>query len=185
MRVAIHGRKFDEDTQPYIAEVFSELDKIKSRVLISEKFYKNVKQAGIINGDVEVYPSEEDLKEADFFISLGGDGTLLETVTYIGAKEIPILGINTGRLGFLATTQKTNIAPAIEALANNYYQTESRSLVKLESDQGIFGNKAYALNEFAIGQNLQCDNKYKPFVAELQKDLHYRTKGTKLILFSE
>jgi len=150
MKVAIHGRKFDEETQPFITEVFSELKKHEVKVLVSEKFYKNLKQSGDFNDNIEIYSNEEDLNELDYFISLGGDGTLLETVTYIGAREIPILGINTGRLGFLATTPKTNIAAAIDALANNYLKIESRSLIKLESDQGIFGDKAYALNEFAI-----------------------------------
>ena len=150
MKIAIHGRQFDEATRPYIDEVFTQLDKHKATIMVSDKFHKDLKKAGILNGDFPVYNSNDESEKPDFFISLGGDGTLLETVTYIGPREIPILGINTGRLGFLATTPKQNISEAINAIQNNRFKIDARSLIKLESDQDIFQNKSYALNEFAI-----------------------------------
>jgi NAD+ kinase len=150
MKVAIHGRQFDEDTRPYIKEVFSELGNHNAKIQISKKFHKDLRSAGILNGDLPIYNPENPDEIPDFFISLGGDGTLLETITYIGPKEIPILGINMGRLGFLATTPKQNIPEAISAIRKSRFKVEGRSLIKLDSNQDIFNNQSYALNEFAI-----------------------------------
>lgn len=83
-------------------------------------------------------------------ISLGGDGTLLDTVTLVRDSGIPILGINYGRLGFLANIGREEIVSAIEAIANRNYVLDKRSLIHLESNVKIFGKTPYALNEFTI-----------------------------------
>jgi NAD+ kinase len=82
--------------------------------------------------------------------SVGGDGTLLETVTYIGSREIPILGINTGRLGFLATTSPYQVKSAIHALFNGYFTYDDRTLIHVESDRDVFDGVNFGLNEFTI-----------------------------------
>jgi NAD+ kinase len=83
-------------------------------------------------------------------ISLGGDGTLLDTVTLVRDSGIPILGINYGRLGFLANIGREEIVSAIDAIANRNYVLDKRSLIHLESNVKIFGKTPYALNEFTI-----------------------------------
>jgi NAD+ kinase len=83
-------------------------------------------------------------------ISIGGDGTLLETVAYVGARETPILGINTGRLGFLATTAPGQIKDAVSSLYNNYFTLEERSLIHLDTDRELFDGLSFGLNEFTI-----------------------------------
>src|SRR5690606_15122712 len=100
MKIALHGKEFQEDTAPYIQEVFDILKDRQATVLVSRQYKELLKSGGINTGKVSVYFEEEAIASADFFISLGGDGTLLESVTHIGKLEIPILGINTGRLGF-------------------------------------------------------------------------------------
>jgi NAD+ kinase len=83
-------------------------------------------------------------------ISLGGDGTLLDTVTLVRDSGIPILGINYGRLGFLANIGKEEIASAIDAIINRKYVLDKRSLIHLEANVSLFGETPYALNDFSI-----------------------------------
>jgi NAD+ kinase len=86
----------------------------------------------------------------DFVISLGGDGTLLDTVTFVRNKNIPILGINFGRLGFLASIGKEDLSTAVSALRNRTFLIDKRSLIHLEASESLFGDHPYGLNEFAI-----------------------------------
>jgi NAD+ kinase len=97
-----------------------------------------------------IYNSRDEVFNADFFISIGGDGTLLETITYSGEKEIPVLGINTGRLGFLATTARENTKDALNELKNGTFTLDERSLIKLVSEEDLFNGINFGLNEFAI-----------------------------------
>jgi len=85
-----------------------------------------------------------------FVFSIGGDGTLLDTVTYVGAQQIPILGINTGRLGFLATVTVERIAQAIDALFKGHFVLEERSLIRVDTDPEVFNGINFGLNEFSI-----------------------------------
>ncbi|MDQ3535143.1 MAG: NAD kinase [Bacteroidota bacterium] len=150
MKFAIHGRRSIDESIPYVQEVFDVLNKRKAEIYISEVFYKTLKNSSINTGDFKIYEVNDDLSHIDIVISIGGDGTLLDTITHVGALELPILGINTGRLGFLATTSKNEIFNAIEAIYNKLYSFDMRSLIKLESDQNIFNNLNYGLNEFTI-----------------------------------
>lgn len=150
MKFAIHGRKSIDESISYVQEVFDELNKRKAELFISEDFYHTLQNSSIKTGNFEIYNENDDLSIIDFVISLGGDGTLLDTITHVGALELPILGINTGRLGFLATTPKTNIKNAINSLYKNFISYDLRTLIKLESDQDIFNNLNYGLNEFTI-----------------------------------
>ena len=86
----------------------------------------------------EVYTPQRVQKKFDAFISIGGDGTFLETLTHVGSLEIPILGINTGRLGFLASIAQDQIVVAIDKLLTGTYEVEKRSLVILTSNQELF-----------------------------------------------
>jgi NAD+ kinase len=96
------------------------------------------------------FNSYEQLEGINFLLSLGGDGTFLESVTYSRNKEIPILGINTGRLGFLAATPKQKMKEDIAQLLQGKYSIEDRSLIKLETDNSLFNGLNFALNEFSI-----------------------------------
>lgn len=87
---------------------------------------------------------------ADLVLSLGGDGTFLKSIVYVRDSQIPILGINMGRLGFLANVSKEFIEKAFEKLAANDYHFENRTLLQIETDNKLFGNDNYALNELTI-----------------------------------
>jgi NAD+ kinase len=94
--------------------------------------------------------SKEDYEGLDFFLSIGGDGTLLDSVCLIGSREIPILGLNTGRLGFLATVATDKIEESVKNLVSGNYQIESRTLLSLDSNRKLFHGVNFALNEFTI-----------------------------------
>jgi NAD+ kinase len=86
----------------------------------------------------------------DAFLSIGGDGTLLESVTHIGANETPILGINTGRLGFLATISKDNVEDSLEKVFRGAFTLDKRAVLRLESNKELFGKLNFALNDFTL-----------------------------------
>ena len=88
--------------------------------------------------------------KVDTVLSLGGDGTFLETLSFVRNSGIPVLGINTGRLGFLANVAKSEINVAIEALVNKKFTIEKRSMLSISAPSGIFGEVNYGLNEITV-----------------------------------
>jgi NAD+ kinase len=90
------------------------------------------------------------LKKFDFLIALGGDGTILSAITHVRESGVPILGINLGRLGFLASIEKKRIRDAVQLLAKGRYSIEERGLLYLESSMPLFGDTRFALNDFTI-----------------------------------
>jgi NAD+ kinase len=150
MRIAIHGRNFKEEVRPHIEELFITLTQREAEVQVSDQFASFLEKNGIRTGRLQRFSHYRHIFDADFVISIGGDGTLLETVAYVGARETPILGINTGRLGFLATTAPGQIKDAINSLYNNYFTLEERSLIHLDTDRELFDGLSFGLNEFTI-----------------------------------
>lgn len=149
MKFGIHGKKFDEQTVPFIQEVFDELRKRRSEVVISESYKRVLEKNNISLNDFSIYQEKDNLSHLDCMITLGGDGTLLEALTHVGSTEVPILGINTGRLGFLATTAKQDISHAIDCLYAKNYDFDQRTLLRLDSDS-LFDGLNFALNDFTI-----------------------------------
>ncbi|MGB3465952.1 MAG: NAD kinase [Cyclobacteriaceae bacterium] len=150
MKLAIHGRGFSEKTAPYIKEVLQFLKERESIVMLSDQFVNQNKDAGIDLSGYRTFDKSQDGLDAQAIISLGGDGTLLETLLYVNDQEIPIMGINTGRLGFLATIAKQDINEALECLYSQNYKLEERVLIHMDSNTELFEGYNFALNEFAI-----------------------------------
>jgi len=149
MKIAIHGRPFPDDNLPYIKGMFDYLTLKKVNLQVYGPFANFLEKKGI-NFKAKIYTSGSELSKPDFILSVGGDGTLLETVTFVRKKEIPILGINAGRLGFLATTPREKITESLDALFNGDFRFDDRSLIKLECDEDIFNGLNFGLNEFTI-----------------------------------
>ncbi len=150
MKIGIHGRKFGNEIHEYILQVLNCLQDANIEVLLSNYFKEFCDCEGLDVSGYDSYNTNE-LADFDYFFSLGGDGTLLDTVTHIGAKEIPILGINLGRLGFLANVAKENINNALRCFLENKFDIESRSLLHLDTNQpDFFDQYKFALNEVAI-----------------------------------
>ena len=150
MKVAIHGKPFLETSKTVIQQVF---DKIKDKnidLIVSDVFAELLNHSGVTTQPFSTYNEKIDDQGVDFLFTLGGDGTLLEAITHVGNLEVPILGINTGRLGFLATTSRDELINAIEAVFDKNYSIDNRTLLKLESETELFQKASYALNDFAI-----------------------------------
>jgi NAD+ kinase len=151
LKVAIYSRVLDEAQQQYIQLFFDELHKEGIIPVIFLPFYNEIKTRLSLPGTTETFSSHVDLNDQiDFVISLGGDGTLLDTVTLVRNKNIPVVGINFGRLGFLASIGREEMVEAIKALARRSYIIDRRTLIHLDSNVPMFNDVPYALNEFAI-----------------------------------
>jgi NAD+ kinase len=150
MRIGIHGRDFHGKSAPFIEKTLDELKKRKAEIWLSSKFIKQVKAPILDKFKFKTFETGDSLKSLDFFLSFGGDGTMLESVTYIGKAEVPLLGINIGRLGFLATTSRDDIDTALENLFTGNFKEDSRTLLRLNSSTKLFEPLNYALNDFTI-----------------------------------
>ena len=153
MKVAVYGKQFQDNVTPFVLELFQELEKVQMEVIVYEPFYNFLSQQMNLNLFLGTYNSYEELKEGvDLFISIGGDGTILDATTIIRDSEIPIIGVNTGRLGFLADVAKNEIPKTIKQLVNKHFSIDRRVMLKLETDCGIFGDLNFALNEVTISR---------------------------------
>lgn len=151
MRIAIYGRNFNDTVLPYVQEIFDQLEAFKIKPLIFSKF-KNFLQGKIkLPANVTTFHNNKELTgKADVLLTLGGDGTLLDTVTLIKDSGIPVMGINFGRLGFLASVNKIEIKSALTQLIRGEFTLENRSLLALESESNLFGGDNFALNDVTI-----------------------------------
>ncbi|MFN3849429.1 MAG: NAD kinase [Spirosomataceae bacterium] len=153
MRIAIHGRKFNVQAKPYIQQVFDELATYNTEIQISDSFCRILQQADIQFKCLQQYENPSEIFDADVVFSLGGDGTLLETLSHVGERELPILGFNFGRLGFLASVSPQKIQRSIYLLMNNEYEIDERTMVHADSDMPFFEQGMnFALNEIAISK---------------------------------
>lgn len=150
MKVTLHGINFEPEFKPYIQQLLQVLSQEGFETYVTAAFYKSVHNLGINTSGISLLAEKRQVTEMDFVISVGGDGTLLDAVCLVGSSEIPIMGINTGRLGFLATIAKDDIAHAIQVLSAKKYTVEDRSLVSLDSDPELFDGLTFGLNEFTI-----------------------------------
>lgn len=151
MKVAIYSRVFEADQQSDVQLLIGALEKNQITPVIFEDFYRQIREAIHFEQEPLLFQSSEDLDNSfECLISLGGDGTLLDTVTLVRDKAIPLVGINFGRLGFLAGIGREEVETVVDALTHHTYVKDERSLIHLDSDAGLFGATPYALNEFAI-----------------------------------
>jgi len=148
MKIAIHGRNFNESARPFIESMFNELARREVEVQLSQAFRIFLDQQGIQHKTTLVYEKPEELYDARLVVSMGGDGTLLETISHVGAREIPAIGVNVGRLGFLATVSPERISDMITALDNGQFRIDERTLVALDAD--LFDGLNFGLNDFTI-----------------------------------
>jgi len=149
MRIGIHGKEFDDQTAIIIQQLFKVILAKGATIFVSEKYEKILQQSLVEFNEYNTY-DQEDLSGLELMLTLGGDGTLLEAVSQIGALETPILGINTGRLGFLATTSKEDVFQAVDEVFSKNYEFDDRKLLRLETEGELFGDKNFALNDFTI-----------------------------------
>jgi NAD+ kinase len=150
MKVGVHGKDFNRQSAPFIERILEVLQEHRTGIHISSKFARNLKTSPFKRFKFETYDPGQNLKDLDLFLSVGGDGTLLESVTYIGKTEVPILGINTGRLGFLATISREETEEALDLIFKKEFKLDKRAVLKFESNEDLFHGLNFALNDFTI-----------------------------------
>ncbi|WP_158824835.1 NAD kinase [Mucilaginibacter lacusdianchii] len=150
MRIAVYGRPFNDTVLPYVQQVFDALALHDVDVYVHQQLYTFL-DAKIINPRYKVLDANCQLCNViDLLITLGGDGTLLDIVAMVRDTGVPVIGINFGRLGFLASVNKSDIAAAIMAVVNRQFTLDPRELIAIDSEAEVFGNDNFALNDITI-----------------------------------
>ncbi|TRW21904.1 NAD kinase [Flavobacterium zepuense] len=155
MKIALYGQYYKDNTEDIIKQVLGVFNTYQPEVVFESNFYKVLLEKGIIQDTFETFTGHEGLDEGfTMFISIGGDGTMLRAATIVRNKNIPIVGINAGRLGFLATVQQENIETLLPLIFENKYKISPRTLLTVDYD-----NKStdpdyldYALNEITVSR---------------------------------
>ena len=150
--IAIHGRPFKKESRPLVQNIFRSLKKRGTHTYISQNFYDFFKKKNI---EIEldnpiVFSDKKEIKDVDLLLSIGGDGTLIETVSYGTTYGIPVLGLNLGRLGFLATVNYEDFDQCLDLIYQQNYSIEERALIELNSPEAKIDGSSFALNEFTI-----------------------------------
>jgi len=150
MKVAIYCKRVPDEAVVSVLILVNELLSKNVQLYMNAAFSEFLKSKNI-SGEFIIGSSLEDVDTApDLLISIGGDGTILDTITAIGDSEIPIVGFNTGRLGFLANNAKEDAKQIVEMLMKGNYELEQRSLLSLETNDKLFGKNNFALNELTV-----------------------------------
>ena len=150
MRIAIYSRGLESEQLEGLKLLLAEFVYYKIEPVIYQDFFNQFYSSIDITDKYSTFNRSDDLEDIDFMISLGGDGTLLDAVTFVAEKGIPVLGINYGRLGFLASIGKEEIHSAVKSLVKRTFVLDPRSLVHLDANMPLFKGLAFGLNEFTI-----------------------------------
>ena len=155
MKVAIYGQYYQNSTEPIINDIFVFFNKNNVEMIIESHFLMMLNERKIVENKYKTFTSHTELNLSfDMLISIGGDGTILRAATLVQDSGVPILGINAGRLGFLATVQKENIATFLQLVLDKKYTISKRTLLSLSSSSP---NKSieemnFAMNEITVSR---------------------------------
>ena len=152
MNIALYGKSFSVDRSAYLRQLVDGLRKNGIKLAVYKPFYELIKShIFLTEHDIVVFSTHDELVAfADMVCSVGGDGTLLDTLPLIRNSNIPVIGINMGRLGFLSSISKQEIDHAVNQLIAGKYTLEKRSLIQLKNPPDLFPVINYALNELTI-----------------------------------
>ncbi|MES2627606.1 MAG: NAD kinase [Bacteroidota bacterium] len=151
MKVALFGKKFSENFAPSIQFLLNRLRAVKAEIYVHQEFSDFLFRYVKAEGSYKLFDDASFTADFDVLLSIGGDGTILDAITMVKDLGVPILGINTGRLGFLANISREDIGGAVSALVNKEYVIDRRSLLTLKTNgENIFGDHNFALNELTV-----------------------------------
>ena len=151
MVLALFSQEINESVNDVVQSFFISKFSKESKFYVEKKLYDQL----AFDGDLELIPfnKSKDLDSSiDLLVSIGGDGTFLRTIEYVRDLNIPVMGINTGNLGFLATIKKENLDQAVEKIYKKKFKVENRSVIKVNAEEiGLPKNLfPYALNEISV-----------------------------------
>jgi NAD+ kinase len=151
MTVAFYARPVKDNVPDYVKTLNTRLTKEGIRLIVFQPYFSFLKQEFGFNLDIPTFSSYQELKEQNpnYLISLGGDGTMLETLDFIRDTGVPVLGVNTGRLGFLASVYKEDYTSAIDKLIQKQFTIDARALLQLQKPNNLF-ELNFALNECTL-----------------------------------
>ena len=152
MTIALFGKNIAPENGDYMCRLFKELSDNQVEITIYQPFADLVKAFVPKGVNYSVFNSHDDLN-ADILFSIGGDGTILDTVPFVLDSGMPVVGINMGRLGFLSSLSKNEIGKAVDSVLSGDYTVEQRTLLELVSPKNVFGDVRYALNELNVIRN--------------------------------
>lgn len=154
MKIAIYGPEFNERSQSAIVQLSEHLSKKSARVFVEENFYQSILEQSTIEIDRYGFETFKTLDSTfDLLISVGGDGTILRAITHVKDLDIPIVGINTGRLGFLATIKRDDIVGALDQIFEGEYRISKRTVLCVHTDREEANfDLDFALNEITVSR---------------------------------
>jgi NAD+ kinase len=151
--IALFGKAFNPDHLEYFRLLIGRLEESGCKLLIWKPFYEFIHDKISFQGKVNKFTHHEELPgKADYLLSVGGDGTMLDAIQLVRDSGIPVAGINLGRMGFLSSISRNEIIPAISDILQGRFRIEKRSLISIESPEGLFGDMSFALNELSINK---------------------------------
>jgi NAD+ kinase len=152
MKIAVYGRVFNEKYDESVKELFNILNRKNAELIIYSQFHTFLKERINLSSDyAQTFSQHSDIRDAaDIMLSIGGDGTLLDTLKFVRDSAIPVLGINTGRLGFLSTVSLSELEESIDLILNKQFEISQRNLLRLESAINLFNGENFALNELTV-----------------------------------
>ncbi len=150
MKIAIYGRDIKDSYLSFMQHLFQKLLEKKVEVFVYNTFYDDLSKKKSLDDRLKTFNSREDISDVNYLFSIGGDGTLLKTITFVRDNDIPILGINTGRLGFLTSIATEEIDSAINDVLAGNFDLDTRTLLSLHTEDNLFGDINYALNEITL-----------------------------------
>lgn len=151
MNIVLYGRNIQNEHIPYLDHLLKTFEQRKIKPFVFENFYDDWKNRISVKPNLDILKTGSELpSNIDFIFSIGGDGTLLNSINVVKNSGIPILGINTGRLGFLSGVGTEEIDYAINALVKKDFTIDSRSLLNLKTENDLFGDINIALNEITV-----------------------------------
>ncbi|MFT5736035.1 MAG: NAD+ kinase [Maribacter sp.] len=154
MKVAIYGQTYQDNAIEFLVELLGELQKESATVFIEADFYRRYLNSGA-DGEYPTFTPSNGLDRSfNMFVSFGGDGTILRATTFVKDLGIPIVGVNTGRLGFLSTFKKEDVSKVVREFVRGDYTIVERSLVQLNTKalDAEFGDLNFALNEITVSR---------------------------------
>lgn len=152
MTIAVYGQKVKNQDMDFILTLFSRLIKEDVDLLIEDEYAQLLDAAHVEVGEHKRFVDHLSLRalRPDIMITMGGDGTILKAVNLVRDSQLPIMGINLGRMGFLASIEKAKISEAIDEVIKGLFYTQDRTLLSLESNLPVFDGNLIALNDFTL-----------------------------------
>ena len=152
MKIGVYGKTFNQGFRPYVRELINILEEHQAQLVVYKPFYDFICcETGEERKVFRVFNDYSDYdKTCDLMVSIGGDGTFLESIPYVIRQNTPVIGINSGRLGFLSNISKESITEAFQAILAGNYSVEYRTLICFKQPDTIFNGMNFALNDITI-----------------------------------